>query len=1173
MISNSLQLIVKRTLSHWRLLSAVVVGVVLASMIMASSVIFFGALRDLALQRALSVHDASDIDLLIEARQVPTNSKTHSTIIDAMDRKMIRKFEPFTDDLEFGIKTWTFFVDLPPPMVPKGSCPCRSSIRATEDDGQLLEPPPQIECDCRRASMMTLPDLENRVHLIDGVLPEPASQAGSGESLQINAILDAESAQTLSIRVGDIYPAKPHWEDEHDRVDVLVTGLYTRVDPEAEHWRIQNESFGSRTKTLQFARFVVPEKTIIDSLGSYFPNMGSDYAWCLGVEPTKISASDTESIRITIDSTEKELKAIVDGFLLQSDLPQVLQAFDADLFFNSLPMFIVLILIVLVVLYYVVILASLLVDAQQTEIGLLRTRGATSRQILAVFVIEATLLAAVAVATGPFLAMIGVSFLGVLPIYSELNNGDALPVELTFAALRMAAIGGLLGLLALFIPALRAARLGVIASRVTRTRPPRLALIQRYYLDMVLLALAMFLFWQLTKKGSFVAVSLFGETTVNQLILGVPTIFLVAAGIGLLRIFPVAMDVAGRVLSKQPMSTITPSALILGIWQLARNPAHHSRLSLLLILTSALGVFAASFGATLEQSAVDQVYYRTGADIKLTSVSKYSGGISNSITRKLSETEGVRAITPIYREASRITSDVAAERFQFVAVDLETVEDVAWIRGDFGISPFDAKAAVLDVGGAHGILLPEESWWLTAHIQPLARQPSTFLVARLSDTNGHFFSIPLGNLTPLATNGHRFNCPLPVDGEAPGWCRVGSSIQATRFRGIPGLLPKPPIRLHSIGVVNFENGLTPAAINVDDIAVLDHKGTELTIIETFDSVSNWHPMTPTREAFADSLTPASEPDGTPLHGIARLRWTSSKAGEYRGLAYGPEFVAMPVIASRSFITKFGGGDAKILEIAIDGTPLKVSVKDTVALFPTLALDNEAFLIADFDALHERLNVVRAIGNRQPSEFWIATERGAEILGSGEGVLASVTAGDPAVPEIRRDLSSLRIRSNSNIEDRTLELSDVTLDPLVSAGWRALLGIAFFTVLVVSAVGFLVHARVSFDGRRSELALLRTIGLSMKQLLFLVVLEQMLVIGAAIALGIFMGSRMGTTIMPYLASSGESAVVVPPMAFQVDWDGFGITFGLLGSVFAIVIGVILLSVYRMSIHQVMRMGEK
>ena len=79
-------------------------------------------------------------------------------------------------------------------------------------------------------------------------------------------------------------------------------------------------------------------------------------------------------------------------------------------------------------------------------------------------------------------------------------------------------------------------------------------------------------------------------------------------------------------------------------------------------------------------------------------------------------------------------------------------------------------------------------------------------------------------------------------------------------------------------------------------------------------------------------------------------------------------------------------------------------------------------------------------------------------------------------------------------------------------------------------------------------------------------------GVAVALGIFMGTRMGTTIMPYLANSGKNAVVVPPMIVQIDWTGFGITFGLLGVVFLIVIGLILASVYRMSIHTIMRMGE-
>ena len=241
-------------------------------------------------------------------------------------------------------------------------------------------------------------------------------------------------------------------------------------------------------------------------------------------------------------------------------------------------------------------------------------------------------------------------------------------------------------------------------------------------------------------------------------------------------------------------------------------------------------------------------------------------------------------------------------------------------------------------------------------------------------------------------------------------------------------------------------------------------------------------------------------------------------------------------------------------------------------FPTLALDEQPFLIADFEAIHERLNITRTIGNIQPTEYWISTTQGSELLLAEEGILESVVAGDRAIPDINNKLSSLRIRPGMNVIDRSQELAGVAFDPLVSAGWRALLGIAFFTVLIVSAVGFLVHAKVSFDGRRAELALLRTIGLSMKQMLFLVVLEQVMVIGVAVALGIVMGARMGSTIMPYLASSGENAVVVPPMAVQIDWLGFGITFGLLGVVFLAVIGLILVSVYRMSIHRIMRMGE-
>ena len=1167
MIGNSFQLIGKRTLAHWRLLSAVVVGVVLAATIMASSVVFFDALRDVALQRALSTHEPAAIDVIVEVGQVPTNPESHDVMIDTMNSSLVDRFSSFLNQQEFSVKTWTFFVDLPPERVLPQDCSCRTAIRIIPGSKDGL-----IECNCRRVAMMTMPDIDNRIDIISGVMPRAIVYDGESDAFQIEGLLDAESAEMLGLSVGDIYPAEPHWEDTHDRVDVLVTGIFERIDLESPHWRVHDEAFGFRTDTLQFARFVVPQETILSGLGAYLPGMGTDYAWWLDVDPEGIKAVDTASIQETIASTGRELRGNFDGFYLRSDLPQVLSAFETDLFFNRLPMFIVLILIVLVVLYYVVTLASLLVDAQRSEVGLLRTRGATSRQILAVFIIEAGVLAAIAAVLGPFLALIGVGLIGILPIYSDLNGGDPLPVRLTLDAFRMALFGGLLGLFALFIPAFRATRLSLLASRVTRARPARLALVQRYYLDLGFLGLGMFLFWQLTKQGSFVAVSLFGETSVNQLILGVPAIFLVAASLVLLRVFPVGMDLTGRILSRRPLSSITPPALILGIWQMARNPAHHSRLSLLLILTAALGVFAASFGATLERSAIDQAFYRTGADLKLTSVNYRGGGASTSVVDALTAIDEVEAASPVYREQTSVTAGITSERFELLAVDLDTIGQVGWFRDDFDLSPFAERISVLDIGGPTGIELPADSRWISANIRPLVRQPSTYLVARLSDANGHFFSVRLGTMVPLATDEARFSCPLPEDGEPPEWCRIGSSLDAVPSRGMSGLLAQQPIRLHSLGVVNYENGMGPAALDIDDIAVLNSTGTELTIIETFESVDNWRTMAPTRDALGDSLDLATMPDGTPLDGIARLRWTTANRREYRGLAHGSLLRVVPVIASVSFVDEFGGEDGNPLEISIDGVPVKVSVRDIIEFFPTLGMNDQPFLVADFEALHERMNITRTTGEVQPTEFWIATTHGTSLLESEEGVLESGSSSDPTIGLIQREMAKARLRPGFNVTDRTAELSEVAFDPLVSAGWRALLGIAFFTVLVVSAVGFLVHSRVSFDGRRAELALLRTIGLSMKQLLFLVVLEQVMVIGVAVALGIFMGSRMGTSIMPYLANSGENATVVPPMAIQIDWLGFGITFGLLGLVFAGVIGVILLSVYRMSIHRIMRMGE-
>ena len=62
------QLVVKQSISHWRLTSAVLLGVLLASAIMSSTVIYYDALRDLALEQSLDEYENEDLDIYIHGK-------------------------------------------------------------------------------------------------------------------------------------------------------------------------------------------------------------------------------------------------------------------------------------------------------------------------------------------------------------------------------------------------------------------------------------------------------------------------------------------------------------------------------------------------------------------------------------------------------------------------------------------------------------------------------------------------------------------------------------------------------------------------------------------------------------------------------------------------------------------------------------------------------------------------------------------------------------------------------------------------------------------------------------------------------------------------------------------------------------------------------------------------
>ena len=94
-----------------------------------------------------------------------------------------------------------------------------------------------------------------------------------------------------------------------------------------------------------------------------------------------------------------------------------------------------------------------------------------------------------AIVLGPLIAAFVVHWMGVIPFFNDLNGGLPLPVRLGQMAYFVSVVTGLAGFLSMVIPASIAVKKTVVSSVRESTRPSPQNVLQRYYLDVVLLAL------------------------------------------------------------------------------------------------------------------------------------------------------------------------------------------------------------------------------------------------------------------------------------------------------------------------------------------------------------------------------------------------------------------------------------------------------------------------------------------------------------------------------------------------------------------------------------------------------------------------------------------------------------------------------------------------------------
>jgi putative ABC transport system permease protein len=140
------------------------------------------------------------------------------------------------------------------------------------------------------------------------------------------------------------------------------------------------------------------------------------------------------------------------------------------------------------------------------------------------------------------------------------------------------------------------------------------------------------------------------------------------------------------------------------------------------------------------------------------------------------------------------------------------------------------------------------------------------------------------------------------------------------------------------------------------------------------------------------------------------------------------------------------------------------------------------------------------------------------------------------------------------------------------GLFGVLNVGFLATGLMPGIGFVLYSYASLRRRFVQLGILQAIGLSVKQLIGHLVLEQFLLMGLAIIFGAAVGLLSSYLFVPFMQVGASPGRPVPPFEVLIGWVESGwlsLAFGLV--LFLTVIGTIVY-LARIKVFQAVKMGE-
>ena len=199
-----------------------------------------------------------------------------------------------------------------------------------------------------------------------------------------------------------------------------------------------------------------------------------------------------------------------------------------------------------------------------------------------------------------------------------------------------------------------------------------------------------------------------------------------------------------------------------------------------------------------------------------------------------------------------------------------------------------------------------------------------------------------------------------------------------------------------------------------------------------------------------------------------------------------------------------------------------------------------------------LDYVRALTANEPYQVWLKKVDGATS------------------EQIYRSIAELGI-AVEKLEDSTQDIVLVKNDPLIQ-GVNGALTMGFLVTMIVCAIGFIIYWVLSIKKRVLQFGILRAMGLSMRNVIGMLVTEQVLISGSAILVGVFAGAQASQLFVPLLQVVYSASELIPPFRVIMERADYLKVYMIIGAMLAAAFAVLGTLISKIKIAQALKLGE-